>query len=180
AAVERSVSFVRFRVERVLAGGDDSSPEGKDRMIDELRPVFAQLSDGAMRMELVRMASGRLGVPDSVFERRLAAAPGRSRAGRASGGRSESREGARAEGGGARAGMLSGREVAERAFLALCIASPEEGSAMLASIDVEEDFSSDLLRRAARHLAGGDLREPMAAAPGEAAWTRIQSSSGCW
>jgi len=176
AAVERSVSFVRFRVERVLAGGDDSSPEGKDRMIDELRPVFAQLSDGAMRMELVRMASGRLGVPDSVFERRLAAAPGRSRAGRASGGRSESREGARAEvggdraaanGGGARAGMLSGREVAERAFLALCIASPEEGSAMLASIDVEEDFSSDLLRRAARHLAGGDLREPMAAAPGE-------------
>jgi hypothetical protein len=34
---------------------------------------------------------------------------------------------------------------------------------MLASVDIEEDFSSELLRRAARHLAQGDLREPMAA-----------------
>ncbi|HEY2217281.1 MAG TPA: DNA primase, partial [Solirubrobacteraceae bacterium] len=71
AAVERSVPFVRFRVERVLASGDHSSPEGQDKMIDELRPVFAQLPDGAMRMELVRMVSSRLAVRDSVFEQRL-------------------------------------------------------------------------------------------------------------
>ncbi len=46
AAVERSVPFVRFRVERVLENGDDSTPEGRDRMIEELRPVFAQLRAG--------------------------------------------------------------------------------------------------------------------------------------
>jgi DNA primase len=177
AAVERSVPFVRFRVERVLAAGDDSSPEGKDRMIDELRPVFAQLPEGAMRMELVRMASSRLAVPDSVFEQRLAAAPGGS-LGRADGARTPgdraARRGESRAGGGERQGngargsanALAGREDAERAFLALCVASPQEGAAMLVSVDLEEDFSSDLLRRAASHLAAGDLREPMAAAPG--------------
>jgi DNA primase len=175
AAVERSVPFVRFRVERVLANGDHSSPEGQDRMIDELRPVFAQLPEGAMRMELIRMASGRLAVRDSVFEQRLTAAPASPAGGRgggASAGRGDDRQGQ--QGGGAeasrasngaqgRARTLSGRGDTERAFLALCIASPEEGAAMLASVNIEEDFSSDLLRRAARHLAAGDLREPMAA-----------------
>ncbi|HST32719.1 MAG TPA: DNA primase [Solirubrobacteraceae bacterium] len=182
AAVERSVPFVRFRVERVLANGDHSSPEGQDRMIDELRPVFAQLPEGAMRMELIRMASGRLAVRDSVFEQRLTAAPapapapGGGRGGDRSAGRGGDRQGQQGEaaagerrasnGGQGRARTLSGRGDTERAFLALCIASPEEGAAMLASVDVEEDFSSELLRRAARHLAAGDLREPMAAASG--------------
>ncbi|HEY4824309.1 MAG TPA: DNA primase [Solirubrobacteraceae bacterium] len=168
AAVERSVPFVRFRVERVLANGDHSSPEGQDRMIDELRPVFAQLPEGAMRMELIRMASGRLAVKDSVFEQRLTAAPA------ASGGRGGDRQVQQGEGSGTsrasngaqgRARTLSGRGDTERAFLALCIASPDEGATMLASVDIEEDFSSELLRRAARYLANGDLREPMAAAP---------------
>jgi DNA primase len=178
AAVERSVPFVRFRVERVLANGDHSSPEGQDRMIDELRPVFAQLPEGAMRMELIRMASGRLAVRDSVFEQRLTAAPASPAGGRGGGpgaGRGGDRQGQHGEGPGAsrasngvqgRARTLSGRGDTERAFLALCIASPEEGVAMLASVNIEEDFSSDLLRRAARHLTQGDLRAPMAAASG--------------
>jgi hypothetical protein len=158
AAVERSVPFVRFRVERVLASGDHSSPEGQDRMIDELRPVFAQLPEGAMRMELIRMASGRLAVRDSVFEQRLTAAPrvaggsrgadrglgrGGDRPGRQGEGAAEREAGNGAQG---RARTLSGREDTERAFLALCIASPEEGAAMLASVDIEEDFSSDRRR----------------------------------
>jgi DNA primase len=175
AAVERSVPFVRFRVERVLANGDHSSPEGQDRMIDELRPVFAQLPEGAMRMELIRMASGRLAVRDSVFEQRLTAPPGRpvrERGGDRDAGRQGERRGDPGErgpsnGASARTKTLSGREDAERAFLALCIASPEEGASMLASVDIEDDFSSDLLRRAARHLAAGDLREPIARASGD-------------
>jgi DNA primase len=174
-AVERSVPFVRFRVERVLANGDHSSPEGQDRMIDELRPVFAQLPEGAMRMELIRMASGRLAVRDSVFEQRLTAAarvPGGGRGGERGPARGDGQSRGAAEreaGGGAqgRGRTLLGREDTERAFLALCIASPAEGAAMLASVDIEEDFSSELLRRAARHLAAGDLREPMAATPAD-------------
>ena len=167
-AVADSVPFVRFRVERVLASGDDSNPEGQDRMIDELRPVFAQLPEGAMRMELVRMVSSRLAVNDSVFERRLAAAPSAATSTSSSSGRGDHPQDGGEPGAAARpaarAKTLSGREDAERAFLALCIGSPEEGAPMLASVDIGEAFSNDLLRRAAKHLAAGDLSEPMARA----------------
>jgi DNA primase len=73
AAVSQSLPFVRFRVERVLAGGDHSSPEGRDRMIDELRPVFATLPPSAMRMELTQLVAGRLELPESLTETLLAA-----------------------------------------------------------------------------------------------------------
>ena len=66
-----------------------------------------------------------------------------------------------------RAAGLSRREDTERAFLALCIASPEQGAAALAGLDVDEHFASELLRRAARHLRDGNLREPMAEPPGQ-------------
>jgi DNA primase len=173
AAVDASVPFVRFRVERVLASGDHSSPEGQDRMIDELRPIFAQLGEGAMRMELIRMASSRLAVRESAFEQRLTSAPAAAPSGERGG---ADRRGAGQQAGeererpvnGARAANkpLSGREDAERAFLALCIASPDDGAQMLASVDVDEHFSSDLLRRAARRLRSGDLREPLGAVGG--------------
>ena len=192
-AVERSVAFVRFRVERVLASGDHASPEGRDRMIEELRPIFAQLQPGAMRDELMQLASGRLAVRDSVFEQVLAAGgASAARAGSASaerGGdaqrqRDGDRGGARQPAGGmgdasaagrangangnaGRARALSGRDDAERAFLALCLAAPDEGAPMLAAVDVERDFSSELLRRAARHLREVDLRQPMTAAPSD-------------
>jgi DNA primase len=171
ALVEQSVPFVRFRVERVLAGGDHSSPEGQDRMIDELRPVFAQVPAGAMRMELARIASGRLAVPESVFEQRLAAtsrsvgAPA-GQQGSAGARRREQRGEAQPAGG--RRGpsrAMHGREDTERAFLALCIAAPEQGEQVLSGLDVGEYFSSELLRRAATHLRSADLRSPLAPGP---------------
>ena len=171
-AVSASVPFVRFRVERVLASGDHSSPESQDRMIDELRPVFAQLAEGAMRMELIRMASSRLAVKDSAFEQRLAsaaAAPAGERRGEGQSSQGGEQAGRVRQANATRASArLSGREDAERAFLALCIASPDDGAQMLASVEIDEHFSSELLRRAAARLRAGDLREPMAAAPGEA------------
>jgi DNA primase len=168
AAVARSVPLVRFRVERVLEHGDDSSPEGRDRMIDELRPVFAQLAPGAMRMELARIASSRLAVPESVFEQQVTGPTARPRAGsegRVLEGRQRGRQPeGRANGTRAGAPPMSGREDAERAFLALCIATPADGATMLASVDVDRDFSSEPLRRAARRLREIDLREPLSGA----------------
>jgi DNA primase len=169
AAVERSVPFVRFRVERVLAGGDDSSPEGRDRMIEQLRPVFATLQPSAMRMELTRIVSGRLALPESLAETLLASGGvqgGGQRAAAGLGGRQS--DGRQAAGMAPRGGDLTRREDTERAFLALCIASPEEGARALKGLDVDEHFSSGLLRRAARRLREGDLREPMRDSAGEA------------
>ncbi|MCW3068224.1 MAG: primase [Solirubrobacterales bacterium] len=154
SAVGDSVPFVRFRVERVLAAGDHSSPEGRDRMIEQLRPVFATLPPSAMRMELTRTVSGRLALPESLTETLLA--PG--------GGRAAERGPQRENGSRARGGA-SGREETEQAFLALCISSPQEGKQALESLDIDEHFASELLRRAARRLREGSLHEPMAGDP---------------
>jgi DNA primase len=166
SAVEWAVPFVRFRVERVLERGELGSPEGRDKILEELRPVFATLPLSAMRLELTRMVSSRLALPESLAEQLLA--PGGGRAPREGAGREERSRAGRGEG---RAGNGSAPRRRpgvdpERAFLALCVAAPEEGAAALAALDVEEAFSSDLLRRAARHLRAGGLQAPMAPSDG--------------
>ena len=162
-AVEQAVPFVRFRVERVLAAGDHSSPEGRDRMVEELRPVFAMLPPSAMRLELTRLVSGRLALPESLMET-LLAPQARQRQGqqRQDKGYGQDRRMEVGDVSPARADGLSRREETERTFLALCIASPEEGEQALGSLDVEEHFTSGLLQRAARHLGTGHLGDPMA------------------
>src|SRR5581483_4231219 len=47
---------------------------------------------------------------------------------------------------------LDRRERGERTFLALCVAFPHEGKALLDEADLDQQFSSDLARRAAAHL----------------------------
>jgi DNA primase len=155
AAVGQSVPFVRFRVERTLDRGDHSSPEGRDRILEELRPVFATVPPSAMRMELMRIVSGRLALNESLAEQLLSGGAPRDGVSGSAGGRGRNGSGARVAG-------LPRREEAERAFLALCIASPEEGAQALASLDVDEHFDSELLRRAARRLREGSLLEPLA------------------
>lgn len=180
-AVTAAVPFVRFRVERVLANGDDSSPEGRDRMLAELRPVFATLAPSAMRMELTRMVSGRLGLSEGLAETLLAAqarrgGTGGGLRGRARGGAPAAQPSgggvtdgaARGGGGSERMGVdsgagkvLSAREDTERAFLALCIATPVHGQQALGELEIGEVFTSELLRRAALHLKADGLAEPL-------------------
>ena len=167
SAIRESVPFVRFRVERVLAMGDDGSAEGREAMVEDLGPVFAELEPGPTQMELIQMVSERLDLPESLAERLLQSAaklPVGSRSGRSGGGeeRDEEPSPCAAE----RRRPLSRREDTERAFLTLCIASPEEGAGALEGLEVDEHFASELLRRAARHLREGSLHEPMADPPG--------------
>ncbi len=156
-AVEQAVPFVRFRVERVLATGDHGSPEGRDRMVEELRPVFAMLPPSAMRLELTKLVSGRLALPESLMETLLASQANQRQQDNQSSGLRAPRDMTPTPTSG-----LSRREETERTFLALCIASPEEGGQALGSLNVDEHFTSELLQRAARHLGAGHLRDPMA------------------
>ena len=170
ALAKGSISFVRFRAERVLAGGDPSNTEEQDRMIEELRPVFAELPPSALRMELTQIVDSRMALRDGLAEQ-LLAAPARAPARGAQRGQGATTRGGGAGGAGdggeqprvrqPRASEMTRREETERAFLALCIASPEEGALALAGLDIDEHFSSGLLRRAARHLCAGELRAPM-------------------
>jgi DNA primase len=174
-AVARAVPFVRFRVERVLASGDDGTSEGRDRMVEELRPVFATLPPSAMRMELTRMVSGRLGLSEGLVESLLSSsagqggagagfrreAPGRRGPAPRTEGRASGAHQGQSESGSRASRVLSAREDTERAFLALCIAAPEHGSRSLEEVDIAGVFTSELLRRAAEHLKGGHLKEPL-------------------
>ncbi len=164
SAVKQAVPFVRFRVERALASGDDSSPEGRDRMIAELRPVFETLPPSAMRMELTRLVSGRLGLSEGLTETLLASGAGQVQGGErpVSSSAVRVRNGERSADNGASADrVLSARADTERAFLALCIATPQFGELALAEVDLDGVFTSDLMRRAASHLKAGRLAEPL-------------------
>jgi DNA primase len=76
--LDASVPFVRFRVERELGAGDLSTAEGKDRVIDALRPVFAGLAPDAMREELCALVADRTDLTPALVASRLAR-PGRGR-----------------------------------------------------------------------------------------------------
>jgi DNA primase len=164
-AIERSVPFVRFRVQRILDSGDDASAEGRDRILEELRPVFATIPASALRMELTQAVSERLGLPESLAERTLAErAPSRPHA---QGTRSEPRVGRGPNGAAAAvpASSVGARgEGTERAFLALCIADPEAGAKVLGEIDPEALFTNTTMQKAVDHLRR-HLTDPGAGLP---------------
>lgn len=58
--VARSVPFVAFHVDKILAGSDLGDAEGKDRAIAELRPVLGPVPPSVLREELIRRIAGRL------------------------------------------------------------------------------------------------------------------------
>jgi DNA primase len=139
--VAASVPFVEFHVDRILARAETGSAEGKDRAIAELAPALKlDAYAGALREELPRRISNRLGLSEGRLAALLEAA-GSRRA------RGESRPAAAVE-------TIDPAVRAERAFLILCIALPQAGRRALADIDPEVHLTSDRLRRAARHLAG--------------------------
>ncbi len=147
ALVESSVPFVVFEVERILEGADTASAEGRDRALDELRPVLAELPASVLREDLLRRIAGRLELSEArVGSLALGGAAG-----------SASRGGAdrpAAAGRPAQTALGADRGVrAERTFLALCVALPEAGRSALGAIDPQELLTSEPLRRAAAHIA---------------------------
>ncbi len=149
AIIAGAVAFVRFRVARILAAGDLATPEGRDKVLAELRPVFAELELGSTREELEREVAAQLGVSERTVEGLLAPrAPGARRAG--------------ATRGEAPLALPDGAERSERAFLELCIALPSRGAALLEQLDLDSLFASPLTRRAAARLRE-DIDAPIGA-----------------
>ncbi len=140
--VESSVPFAVFQVDRILRRAEGSSAEGRDRAVDELRPVLAEVPASVLREDLLRRVAGRL----ELSEGRLASLLERPAAPAAS---------AAASPAAAAAARRPSDPVprAERTFLTLCIALPEAGRAALAEIDIDELLRSETLRRAARQIA---------------------------
>ena len=148
--VKGSMPFVRFRVLRELRRGDLSSAEGKDRVLDELRPVFATLAPSVLREELLRLAADRLDLSEPLLASLLAQAPARRPPAPA---RGEPEEPTPRRPAPAPTRAISATESIERSFLTQCIALGATGRDELARLDPDEHFTSELMARAARHLA---------------------------
>ena len=132
--MERAAPMIEFQVRRVLADADLDTPLGRDRALEEARKLISAVPERtATRDALVREAADRLDVPPDY----VLAPPAPERAPVAT---------APAQ---ASPGELALR--AEREFLTRCLSSGGLGHDYLAR-PADDQFSSDLLRRARDHL----------------------------
>jgi DNA primase len=170
--VRQSQPFVVFNVERILERADLRSAEGRDRALDELGPVMDEVpSASVLRDELMRRIAGRLEVTGGRLVTLLAAAAGRAERGQRARPGGGVRAGGGAHQGGGNNGDAAGPPLepgprSERLFLALCLAMPERGQTVLASVDADEILTSDALRRAARHV-DGRMSAPLSELPAD-------------
>ena len=156
--VEASVPFVAFHVDRVFERYDTRSAEGRDRAFRELLPALKNLSRGLFGDELLRRIAGRLELTEAQLGTLIEGAAKQNGVGSAPGMAGQAGpEGRDRE-------PLDHGFRAERTFLALCVALPQAGARTLFEIDPEQLITSELMRRAARHLAGR-TQSPLADLP---------------
>jgi DNA primase len=133
--MDRAAPMIEFQVRRVLADADLDTPSGRDHALKEARELISAVPERtATRDALVREAADRLDVPVDL----VLTPPDRSAVATATGPAPT-----------VSAGELALR--AEREFLTLCLTTGTVGRDYLAR-PADEDFSSDLFRRARRHL----------------------------
>jgi DNA primase len=155
--LDRAVPIARYEVERALEVGETGTTEGRDRALADAAAALRSLPPSVLREELVQLVAGRLGLTESLVGSALAEAPRRPvPAARPVASEAAPSNGARA--------ALDRREQSERAFLAYCLALPDEGEARLAAADLDELFSAPETRRAAAYLRGR-LRSPAGELP---------------
>jgi len=161
--LERSVPFVEFEVDRILADGDTVSAEGRDAALAELAPALSALGPSALRDELMRRVSGALELAPARLASALAQAESRQPAASGAGAGSEP---PLADGSGPSlaAHPMDGAPKGEQVFLALCLALPDDGERALGRPNIDELLTSERLRGAAAHLRGR-TRTPTAELP---------------
>ena len=146
--MDRAAPMIEFQIRRVLADADLDTPSGRDQALEEARELISAVPERtATRDALVREAADRLDVPvDWVM------APARAQ-----------RAPAEPQSQQISAGELALR--AEREFLTRSLSSGALGHDYL-SRPADDQFSSDLFRRARDHLVA-HFGDPLAGLPAD-------------
>jgi DNA primase len=143
-----------FEARRVVAQADLGSPRGRDRAIEQVRPLVAALpANSATRDDLVGFLADRLDVPSEYVTSAVSMPPARHQAS----GPSQDAPVAVAP--------TDAFERRERSFLAMCVAAGELGREYLDRVDADY-FSSDLIRRGRLHLVR-HFDDPLADLPAD-------------
>src|SRR6185295_5928009 len=69
ALLDRAVPVARWEVQRALDSGDTGTPEGRDRILQEVAPIVASLpvaTASVLRDHLVKLVAGRLELNESL------------------------------------------------------------------------------------------------------------------
>ena len=146
-----------FEARRVVAQADLGSPRGRDRALEQVRPLVGALpANSATRDDLVRFLADRLDVPfDYVTSQVSGSAPPRAAAPAAGTAAPAPPRNASAD----------AFERRERNFLASCLAAGPLGLEYLERVS-DEHFSSDVLRRGRKHLTA-HFADPLDGLPTE-------------
>ncbi len=153
ALVEGAISVPEFQTRRVLADADLTTPHGRDRALQTLRPILGSVRRPATRNELVSYVSDRLDVPASNVVTELAETAGRPVAVQ------QQAEPAPAF------TALDAVARAERSFLAMCVSRGELGHRYLLRMTDEHLTSAPL--REARDWLKAHFDAPLAGLEGE-------------
>jgi DNA primase len=137
-----STSVTEFQVRRVLADSDLRTPRGRDRALDQVRPVLAAADSPATRDHLVRYVADKLDLAPQVVTTALQSAPRAPQQSPAQGREATERRPER---------LLDGASRAERAFLAMCLSQGDLGREYLARV-TDTHLSADPVRLTRDHL----------------------------
>ena len=143
ARIQGALSVLEFQLGRVLADADLNTPAGRNRALEEARPLISAEERPVVRDHLIRLAADRLDVPADYLTAGPAPAPVPVAA--------------------PAQVPASGGPAAERAFLAMCGRSGERGREYLERLD-ESHLSWEVARRARDHLAR-HFGDPLAELP---------------
>ncbi len=151
--IGNSSSVVEFQVHRVLADSDLRTPRGRDRALDQVKPVLAAADSPATRDHLVRYVADKLDLAPDVVNTALQSAPQQTPAhGREPALRRPER-------------LLDGASRAERAFFAMCLAQGDLGREYLSRV-TDTHLSSDPMRLTRDHLLA-HFADPLAELPAD-------------
>ena len=150
--LDRAISVPEFQTRRALAEADLSTPHGRDRALDAVRPVLAAVKRPATRDHLVRYVADKLDVPAPSLVTELATA-------RPSAAPPVQGDSAPP------VPTLDAIARSERAFLAMCVGRGELGHRYLVKL-TDEHLTSDPLREA-RDWLTAHFDSPLAELEGE-------------
>jgi DNA primase len=152
--VDSAATVIEFQIRRVLADSELDSPRGRDRALDEVRPLIATIPERtATRDELVSFVADRLDVPYDYVTTVLRSAPATPRPAQRDG---ASRPAQR---------PLDALARGERTFLAMCLAQGELGREYLAKT-TDAHLSSEVLRLVRDHLLA-HFEQPLTELPSD-------------
>jgi DNA primase len=160
--VEAADDLPVFHVRMLLDDADLTSPQGRDRALDEVVPVLGAMPDSITRDTLMGEVADRLDADPELVARRVRS-PQTRRAPRPGPRREEqASQGSQAQ---SPPRELSVRERRERALLSMCIAAPAVGREFLERL-TPAHLSSPLMFRT-REWLEGHLDEPTRGLPRE-------------